>query len=162
MFVKSIPQAVKSDGTKIPYEIGKGYNLSIGTWYIDAGLPDAAWISIHCAWDFNLAASSLNYESSNLPAFASLSDPYADSSGAVDVALNASDMAGAWIPWNPSTPYIPTDGAGVTVTNATVAIAGGAQGGATFNIINADRRGRTKIVVTTGGYFRQHTHGKNA
>lgn len=163
MFVKSLPLAVKSDGTKVPYEVGFGYNLGVGTWYIDASMPDPGAVSIHCAWDANLVATSINYESSNMPAYKSASAPYTDSSGAADVAINTADTTGLWITENPSTAYVPIVGAGATVTNMTIAVAGGAAGGAMFNISNVNhRRGRTKLVVTTAGYYRQHTHGKQA
>lgn len=158
------PPAISSasPGVVVPYEIGKGYNLLASTtYYIDASLPDASIMSIHCTWDGNIILTSLNYESSNMPAFASQSDPYSDNSGVADVANNATDAAGLWLPWNPSTAYIPIVGG--TVTSATIAVAGGAAGGCVFELTQADRRGRTKIVVgTTGGYFRQHMHGKQA
>lgn len=154
------PHAISSTGTIVRYEIGKGYNLPAGTWYIDATLPDAANISIHCTWDANVAITSLNYESSNMPAFASLSDPYSDNSAPADVSNNTSDSTGLWLPQNPSTAYIPIVGG--TVTNATIAVAGGTAGGAMLELTQSDRRGRTKLVVTNQGYFRQHMHGKQA
>lgn len=162
MFVKSIPNAVSSGGTKVPYEPGKGYNLAANTtYYIDASVPDAGKISIHCTWDNAIVITSLAYESSNMPAYASVSDPYTDSSGAADVSNITADTAGLWLTQNPSTAYVPVVGG--TVTNATVAVSGGTAGGAMFEISQSDRRGRTKVAVgSTGGYLRQHTHGKQA
>lgn len=152
--------AISSTGTLVPYELGKGYNLPAGTWYVDCTAADSVNISVHCAWDANIVITSLNYESSNMPAYASASDPYADGSGAVDVANNTTDAAGLWIPQNPSTAYIPILGG--TVTNATVAVAGGTAGGCSFELTQSDRRGRMRLVVTTLGYYRQHHHGKQA
>ena len=163
MFVKSIPSAVKSDGTKVPYEQGQGYNLGIGTYYVDVGIPDADHVSVHCTWDANLVATSLAYESSNLPAYKSESAPYTDSSAAVDVSIYAADTAGLWLTENPSTAYVPIVGAGATVSNMTIAITGGAAGGAMLDLANVGhRRDRMKVVTTTGGYFRCHAHGKQA
>ena len=162
MFVKSIPNAVKSDGTLVPNEIGKGYSLGIGTYYIDVGIPDADHVSVHCTWDANIVFTSLAYQSSNLPAYASESAPYTDSSGAVDVSIYEADTGGVWLTENPSTAYVPIVGTGVTVTDMTVAATGGA-GGAMFEFAAAtSRRARMKIVTTTGGYFRCHAHGKQA
>lgn len=160
MFVKATPNAVKSDGTLVPYEIGKGYKLAAATYYIDVSIPDAPHVSVHCSWDATIVASSLNYQSSNLPAYKSESAPYTDSSGGVDVSLFDS-TAGNWLTEDPSTAYVPISGG--TVTNMTIAIAGSTAGGALLDIANANhRRARMKIVVTTAGYFRCHAHGKQA
>jgi hypothetical protein len=164
MFTKQIPVAVDSTGAlRVSYEIGLGYKLAAGTWYIDCSMPDAVNAAVHCSWDSTIVISALNIQTSGMPAYKSLSAPFTDSSGAVDVSGFAADTTGLWLKQDPSTAYVPiTPGAG-TVTNMTVAIAGGTAGGCEFDIGNlASRRCRTKLVVTTGGYFRQHTHGKMA
>jgi len=161
MFVKSPLIAVKSDGTKVPYEIGSGFKLDVGTYYVDVGIPDADHVSVHVTWDATIVATSVNYQTSNLPAYKSESAPYTDSSGSADVSL-VDSTAGNWLTEDPSSAYVPVTTGG-TVTNMTLAIAGGTAGGAMFEIANANsRRARMKIVTTTGGFIRVHPHGKQA
>lgn len=161
MIIKQPSLAYKADGSTVPYEVGKGFNLGIGTWHIDVGFADAVTESIHVAWDNALVATSLNYQESNLPCFKSLSGPYTDSDAGADVTIY-DDTAGNWITIDSSTAYIP-GGTGFTVTNMTIAIAGGTANGTIYDVGNTGaRRARMKIVVTTGGYFRCHTHGKEA
>lgn len=161
MFEKLFPQCYKSDGTKVPFEIGKGYSLGVATYYIDVSQPDPVSLSVHVSWDANLVATSLNYQDSNMPAYASMTLPYADKDAAVDVSIYDS-TSGRWITQDPSTAYVPA-GTGFTVTNMTVAIGGGTANGTVFNLGNVStRRARIKIVVTTAGYFRCHPHGKQA
>ena len=161
MIVKHPTVAYKSDGTTVPYEVGKGFNLGIGTYYIDVGLPDASTLSVHVSWDAALVATSLNYQDSNLPAFKSETQPYADKDAGNDVTIY-DGTAGNWVTQDASTAYIPA-GTGFTVTNMTIAIAGGTANGTILNIGNSGaRRGRMKITTTTGGYFRCHAHGKQA
>lgn len=152
--------AIKSDGTtKVPYEIGKGYNLGIGTWFIDVSLPDPVNLAIHVTWDANLAGT-VNYQDSNLPAFESESAPYTDSSGGTDVSL-VDATSGNWLPQNMTTGSITTT-TGATVSTNTLTIAGGTAGGARFDVVDAARRGRMQLVLSAGGYFRNHAHGKQA
>lgn len=162
MFTKYPTFAVKADGTKIPYEPGKGFQIpSTGNWYFDVSIPDVANTSIHFAWDANLAASSLNYQDSNLPDFKHPSAMNHDPDGGVDVALN-NEVAGNWITQDPSTSYIPS-GSGYTITNNTIAVTGGTAGGTMMQIGNVStRRRRIKLVVTTIGLFRCHAHGVGA
>lgn len=159
MFVKSIPQAVKSDGTLVPYEIGKGYKLAAGTYYVDVSLPDAARSIVHMTWDTALAGT-INYQGSNLPVYKSESAPQTDSSGGGDIALS-DGTAGNWITEDPTSAYVPVV-TGVTVSNQTLTVAGSTAGGTRFDVTNAYRRARIKIVVTTAGFFRCHAHGKGA
>lgn len=159
MFVKATPQAVKSDGTLVSYEIGKGYKLAAGTYYVDVSLPDAARSIVHMTWDAALAGT-INYQGSNLPAYKSESAPQTDSSGGVDVSLFDS-TAGNWITEDPSAAYVPVV-TGVTVSNQTLTLAGSTAGGTRFDVTNAYRRARIKIVASTGGFFRCHAHGKQA
>lgn len=163
MFVKSIPDAVKADGTIVKYEVGKGYNLVTGTWYIESSLPDPSTLSIHCLWDAAIVLTSVKYHSSNVPAFKSISQPYTDNAAGVDAALNAAPTTGLWIPKTlAAAPDVV--GAGATSSTAGFAVTGGAAGGGVITLANnADRRGRTEVVVgATGGFYRQYTHGKQA
>ncbi len=159
MFIKFNANAVKSDGSLVPYEVGKGYKLGVGTYYVDVGIPDAARSIIHMAWDAALAAT-VTYQGSNLPAYQSESAPMTDSSGAVDVSLFDA-VAGNWITEDPTTAYVPVV-TGVTVTNQTLTVAGTNAGGTRFDVTNAYRRSRIKISATVGGFFRCHAHGKGA
>src|SRR6185312_1923875 len=159
MFVKSIPSAVKSDGTKIAYEPGLGYKLTAGLWYIDVSLPDPVNESVHVTWDAVLAGT-VSYQDSNLPAYKSESAPYTDSSAPVDVAINDA-TSGNWMPQNLTTGSVATT-AGATVTTGVLTIAGGTAGGARFDIVDAARRGRIATNISTGGYLRVHAHGKQA
>lgn len=157
MFVKSVLNIVKSDGSKIPYENGKGWKLAAGTYYVDVSLPDAPRSIIHMSWDAALAAT-INYQGSNMPAYQSESQPYTDNAAAADVALTDT-TAGNWITEDPSTAYVPVV-TGVTVSNMTLTVAGTNAGGARFDVTNAYRRARIKVVAGTGGFFRCHAHGK--
>lgn len=160
MDVKSIPDAVKSDGTKVPYVVGVGYTLGAGTWYIDASLADASTATIHCSWDATAVITSINYQRSNMPAFKSVSRPYTDADQAVDVALNASDATGLWLT---KTFAVAPDVIGGTASTTALSTVGGTAGAGEFELVNnGDRRGRTKWVIATGGVVRQHMHGKQA
>jgi len=153
----SRPPAVKSDGTKVQYVPGKGYTLTAGTWSIDVSQPDPINVAVHVTWDSALTGT-VNYQDSNLPAFASLSAPYTDSSASTDVALNDA-TAGNWVPNNSPTITSTTGG---TAAGGTLTIAGGTAGGARFDITGAARRGRMQLVLSVGGAFRCHDHGKQA
>lgn len=162
MFRKSIPNvAVKSDGTTVDYEIGKGYSLGVGTWYVDASMPDPSTLSIHCMWDTNLIATSIKYQSSNAPAYKSLSQPYTDNAAAADITAFAAPGGG----WVSRTLAAAPDvvGTGATSSTAGFVLAGGGAGGGIISLANnGDGRGRIEIVVTTPGFYRQYTHGKQA
>jgi hypothetical protein len=163
MFSKQgIPDAVKSDGTIAKYEVGKGYTLTAGTWYIDASVPDASAVSIHVQWDAVIVATSIKYHSSNAPAYKSISQPYTDSAAAVDVDNKAAPVTGGWIPKTLATaPDV--QGAGASSTTAAIAVLGGAAGGGMIDLAtNGARRGRIEWVLTTGGVARQFVHGKQA
>lgn len=163
MYSKVIPDAVKSDGTKVPYETGKGYTFGVGTFFVDVSLPDARDVAVHVTWDA-VVAGTVNYQDSNLPAFKSLTNPYSDNSGAADVSnrdLATGATLGVWLPQNVVTGSITTT-AGAAVASSTLTIAGGTAGGAKFEIVDALRRGRMQLVIGTGGVVRIHTHGKQA
>lgn len=160
MIVRLPPDAVKSDGTKVPQEPGVGAKLGVGTYYFDVSIPDGPTSSIHMTWDAVLAATSINFQDSNLPAYKGAGGAATDKDSGADVAIN-DNANGNWVTQDPSTAYIPS-GSGYTITNMTVAVTGGTANGTILDIGNVgSRRGRIKIVVTTGGFFRCYPHGKN-
>lgn len=159
MITKNLPDAVKSDGTKVPYETGKGYNLGIATYSIDVSMPDAVNSTVHVTWDGS-AAGTVNYQDSNLPAFKSESAPYTDSSGAVDVSIKDTTN-GNWIAQNMTSGAITTS-SGATVSGSTLTITGGTAGGARFDIVGQSRRARIQITLSAGGVVRVHPNGKQA
>lgn len=68
-----------------------------------------------------------------------------------------------WVSEQPTDAYVPVSGAGwaQTASTMTVTVAGGAAGAALFHLGNfGTRRGRLKIVVTTGDLVRVGVHGK--
>ena len=157
MIVKDPQFAMDSSGNKIPYELGKGFKLGIGTYYIDASVPDSPSMSVHCTWDSSVVATSLKFQGSNLPA--TKGHPVnTDVDSGTDIALNDA-TAGNWVDPNPNTTNV-TSGTGITVTGTTVAIAGGTANGTIFSLYDYCRRGRIAITTTTGGYFRCNPHGK--
>lgn len=160
MFIKQPSQAMKSDGTLVPYEPGVGFKLATGTWYIDVSMSDAKAQSVHCAWDATFACSSLQWEGSNLPAFKGAPGSNTDSDSGADVALNDS-TAGNWVVPNSNTTNI-TAATGVTVTDTSIAVTTANAGGSMISLLDYSRRGRLAIVVTTAGYFRCDVHGKQA
>ena len=115
------------------------------TYYYGIG-GDASMIkSLHIlGLDAALIITAATIEFSNLP----------------DVALN-STTAGEWVQDNGATTNSGAVGAGWTWTAKTLAVAGGALGGAFLNIAdNAMRRCRLKVVVgATGGRIRVRSHG---
>lgn len=163
MFRKAIPNAaVKSDGvTLVDYVPGVGYALGVGTWYVDASMPDPSTVTIHCMWDTNLIATSIKYQSSNAPAFKSISQPYTDNAAPPDVTAFAAPGSG----WISRTLAAAPDVAGTGATSSTAGfvLAGGGAGGGIISLPNnGDGRGRIEIVVTTPGIYRQYVHGKQA
>lgn len=161
MIVKEPQFALKSDGTtRVPYEPGLGFKLGVGTWYVDVSMPDASTFSVHCTWDATLAATSINYQGTNLPAYKSGIAPTTDSDAGVDVSL-VDATAGNWVA-PAGTVDVTASATGYTTTGSTVAVAGTNAGGVVFTLNEFTRRGRIKIVVTTAGYFRCHPHGKQA
>jgi hypothetical protein len=158
MIPKGFVNAVKSDGTLVPYEIGKGYKLGVAVYYFDVSFPDAARSIVHMAWDAALTGT-VTYQGSNLPAYKSESAPYTDSSGGVDVSLFDA-TAGNWITEDPTTAYVPVV-TGVTVANQTLTIAGSNAGGTRFDVVNGYRRARIRVNATTGGFFRCHANAKS-
>jgi len=159
MITKNLPDAIKSDGTKVPYETGKGYNLAAGTYSIDVSMPDAVNSTVHITWDASVAGT-VNYQDSNLPAYKSESASYTDSSGAVDVSIKDTTN-GNWLAQNMTSGGITTS-TGASVASSTLTIAGGTAGGARFDIVGQSRRARMQLVLSVGGVVRVHPNGKQA
>ena len=165
MIVKQLPDAVKSDGTKVPQESGAGLgaNLAGGsTYYFDCSVPDGSTSSVHIMWDASITAV-VNFQDSNAPAFKGPSmGPTDDPDNGVDVSIFNAGTAGQWVTEDPGTAYIPAAN-GCTIANMTVTITGGTANGTIFNLGNTGtRRGRLKVVTTVGGVLRVMPHGKKA
>lgn len=130
-------------------EFGRGtFTLLTGvTYFFPLGGQDAPFISAHCQWDASIVITSITVEDCD---FTEADIPW------------YSDNAGEWIDEDPSTAFVGTKGAGVTVTSGVVAVAGGAIGGCMFHIADSGaRRTRLKVVVGgTGGEMRVATWGK--
>ncbi len=145
------PYAVptKSDGTVIaPLQSDGRQTLLANTTYYYA-LPGNTELigAVHLQGDSAIILTSADIEESCF-------DPG-------DVSL-VSTSAADWMKQDPSSAYIPVVGAGWSVTNATVAAAGGAAGGAIWDLGNlGGKRRRLKVVVGgTGGKLRVGTNGK--
>lgn len=132
-------------------EFGHGsFTLVNGTdYFYPLGGQDSAFISAHVQWDASVVITSITVEDCDFPER--------------DVAWY-SDNSGEWIDEDPSTAFVGSDGAGVTVTNGVVAVAGGAQGGCLFHIADSGaRRTRIKISVgATGGEVRVASWAKES
>lgn len=117
------------------------------TYYYQAGADGAPLESFSFRWDSAIIVT-LTFEDTNFLAAAT---------------PNADATAGYWIKEDPSTAYIPGTGTmGLTVTNMTLAIAGGTAGGTTVNVGNlGSRRLRIKAVVAgTGGVLQVAANAK--
>lgn len=128
---------------------GRGtFTLLTGvTYFFPLGGQDAATISAHVRWDASIILTSITVEDCNFPES--------------DVPIY-NDDAGAWIDEDPSTAFVGSDGAGVTVTAGVIAVTGGAQGGCMFHMDGTGaRRTRLKVVVgATGGAMKVGTWAK--
>jgi hypothetical protein len=136
------------------------------TYYVVAGNADAPapamteLICWHFKWDANVIVT-LTIEMSCFADFIQ-----GNRHGPVDVSNN-NVVAGNWIQENPSSAVISTTSTdastgGATVTNSTIAVAGGTAGGCTLQVGNVGaRRVRMKAVVAgTGGVVRAAFNGK--
>ncbi len=153
-------------GTILPHVPATGVTLANSTTYYFpfgaayAGLPSQTPLSsVHLKWDANVVATFI-IQTCNFP-------DYRGPAGHTHVgAIDVSDFdatAGNWITEDPSSAYVGTVGAGITVTNLSIAVAGGAAGGCTVHIGNfGTRRCRVRATVTTGGVVRCNVHGKAA
>lgn len=123
-------------------------NLANGTTYFfPVGAPGSLVQSIHVLWDAALIITALTVEDSNI---------------AILDATQAGS-AGQWIQENPTGAYVAVVGAGATATNLSVAVTGGAAGGAMIHLGNlGSRKVRIKVVVgATGGKLQVYIHGKD-
>lgn len=140
---------LKSDGTEAVAAGARGsFTLTSGTTYLFMlGGPDAPIVSAHFIWDAAIILTSLTVEDSN----------FSESE-----VSNFSTTAAEWIDEDPSTAFVGTVGAGVTVTNGVVAVAGGAAGGCMFHVADTGAyRTRVRVVVGgTGGVMRACSFGK--
>lgn len=123
-------------------------NLANGTtYYFPVGGAGVLINSIHILWDAAIIITSITIEDSNI----------------TDISGTTVGAAGEWITENPTTgTYVATEGAGVTVTGSSVAVAGGAAGGCIYHLGNmATRRVRVAVVVAgTGGKLQIFPHGR--
>jgi hypothetical protein len=135
----------QSDGTRAvdANSLGLGsVTLTSGTRYILLlGGIDQTVIGAHVQWDASIVITTITVESCSLPEEAFASDANKGS---------LSTTAGVWIDEDPSTAFVGTVGAGVTVTNGVVAVAGGAAGGCHFHIADTGAQ-RTRLNILVGG-----------
>lgn len=134
----------KSDATLLQ-QGRNGVTLTSGTtYYVAFGAEGALIQSVHLQWDPALILTAVTVEDSNNP----------------DAAI-ASATAGEWIQEDPATAYVGGIG-NLTVTNLTLAVAGGAAGGAMIHLGNlGSLRQRLKIVVGgTGGIIKITGHAR--
>lgn len=141
----------QSDGTEPTTSNALGLNsflLTSATRYI-IGLAgsDYSLLGAHVQWDATIVITSITVEDCSLPIEAFASD-------AQHGLL--STTAGVWIKEIPTTSYVGTDIAtGVTITNGSVAVAGGTQSGCHFHVVDTSAaRTRLNILVGTGGVIR--------
>lgn len=150
MFVEPYIAGVADKPAQSAVEFGPGAFtlLANTTYYYVIGSKDASRISAHFRWDATIVITSMTVEDCDFPPSA--------------VTDYASGANGEWIDEDPSTAFVGTRGAGVTVTNGVVAVAGGAAGGCRFNVTEqAARRTRIAVVVgATGGEVVCSTWGK--
>jgi hypothetical protein len=129
---------------------GTGYKLVAGqTYYAKLGGKEAWEFLSQLYWDAAIILTSVAIEFCAFP-------------GGIDVA-DLSAIAGQWVKQDAAPPVKgQAVGAGAVFTNSTLAVAGGAAGGATFEIgQTGTRRARMKIVVGgTGGDVRIGNFGK--
>lgn len=117
------------------------------TYYFPIGSAGALVESVQVIWDSSIVITSIQIEDSNIEG----------------ISTTTAGNPGEWIPENPTTgAYIATEGAGVTVTGATIAVAGGAAGGAMIHLGNIGSKiCRLAVVVGgTGGRLQIFPHGK--
>jgi len=142
---------IKSDGTEPAQDGGRGvFTLASGsTYYYILGGGDASFIS----------GTFTGYDAAAIITSATVQDT---DHGELDVT-NLNAVVGDWISEDPSTAFVGADGAGWVVTNGVLAVAGGAVGGARFNVAET-AAARTRIAVAvggTGGKFRMSANGKD-
>lgn len=140
-------QPIKSDGTPASASGRAGfYTLAVATYYVEINMQSATVGSLHLQWDSALIGT-ITLESTD-------SEP-------VDAPVTYSTADGTWIQQNPSTAYVPITGTGASVSNVTITLAGGGDGGCEINLSDvAPCRLRLALEITTGGTFRCTHSGK--
>jgi len=153
--------AVSAAGVPAPHEGNVGCTLASGTtYYFVVGDPDSTYKSVHLTWDAAIIVTFTLW-GCDLPLV------LGEMGGGGADTTNNSQAKGAWLQINPTTATVynvSDDGTtgGATVTNATVAVAGGTAGGAIYDLGNVPtKRLRIRATVAgTGGKVRCVTHGK--
>jgi len=124
------------------------YTLASGQIYVFLlGGKDCPVHSAHFEWDAAIILTTLTVEDCN-----------ANPTETADTATHGA----SWVDEDPTTAFVGFKGAGTTVTNGVVAVAGGAIGGCMFHIADtgAKRTRITAVVGGTGGIIRCSTFGK--
>ena len=134
----------QSNGTMLPAGRNGVTLANNATFYVGFGVEGALIQSVHLQWDAALILTAVTVEDSNNP----------------DAAITSS-TAGEWIQEDPATAYVGGLG-NLTVTNLTLAVAGGAAGGAMIHLGNlGSLRQRLKLVVGgTGGVIKITGHAR--
>lgn len=138
----SVAALTETTGVQITYEKDVGCKLIGGvTYYFECSSKDANSQSIGLHWDATFAGT-ITVEDCNF--------------GNV-TGYEASALAN-WVLENPAA-YIAPVGT-VVWTASTGVVTTGAVGASMIRLVNSSRRLRLKVVVTTTGYLRVATHGK--
>lgn len=157
-------KVIEDDGDTLdPATNGDGsVTLVADTYYIPFGSDNALLpagvtnASIHLKWAAAVAGT-ITIEASNFPEKVG----GLRKGGGYDVT-DYDATAGNWIQLNPSTAYVPTTGTGNSATAAVVTAGGTNAGGCIFDLADFScRRGRIKIVASTGGKLWANVHGKD-
>jgi len=147
-----------TNGTPVEPDSNGFVTLTAATYvFVLGGTADMPLESVHIVTDGTIAASSMSWETSNLPR--TVGDP---SSSTDDVTDWDVSTVGAWVKEDPTTAYVATVGTGWTVANMTVTAKTAGTGGLMLHVGNLGcKRFRLKVVCTTGGTMRVATHGKS-
>lgn len=149
-----VKQAYRKPGTG-GTGAGAGVTLVNGnTYYFPLGTSDARVVGLHLKGDAAIIITSATLQSSCFP-------KDADGIGGLDVA-DFDATAGNWIPEDPASAVAEVVGAGWAQAAGVVSVAGGAAGGASWQIGNpGSKRWRLAVVVGgTGGVVRVAAHGR--
>lgn len=158
-------KVIEDDGDVLdPATNGDGsVTLVADTYYIPFGtdfapLPaEVTSASMHLKWAAAVAGT-ITIEGCNFPAKIG-----GRRLGAGYDVTDHDATAGNWIQLNPDTAYVPTVGTDNSATLAVVTAGGTNAGGCIFDLTAFGcRRGRIKIVASTGGKLWANVHGKGA
>lgn len=143
-------QPITTAGALVVPEAPHGvYTLTAGqVYYYIVGQTDAVNLSI----TFTGEASALIITSATIQ----------DTDHPVQDVTDFDATAGRWLTEDPTTAFVAVDGVGWSASNGVVAVAGGALGGARWNLgEDAAHRTRLEVVVgATGGAVRVSRSGK--